>query len=132
MKTRQMTPFFHLLFLLFVTFIFIFENGQNSFSCDSPFGLFWSVKYLNYGKSYRFGQSITLFQKVDTLRLLKIHIIVCPRKGAKKGIRSWTNTNVQKCLYQCLSPTRNCITDFTSAKMEYVQAILKKLYFSKY
>ena len=34
-------------FELFVTFIFVFENSQNSFSCGSPFGQFWSVKYLN-------------------------------------------------------------------------------------
>ena len=32
---------------LFVKFIFIFENGQNSFSCGTPFGLFWYVNYLN-------------------------------------------------------------------------------------
>ena len=39
MKTWQMTPFFHLLFLLklFVTSIFVFENSQNSFSCAPPF-----------------------------------------------------------------------------------------------
>ena len=35
-KTRQITPFFHLLFplKLFVTFISELENIQNSFSCD--------------------------------------------------------------------------------------------------
>ena len=31
-----------------VLFIFVFENFQNSFSWDPPFGLFWSVKYLNF------------------------------------------------------------------------------------
>ena len=38
MEARQMTPFFHLLFLvlLCVTFTFVFENSQ-----------LWSVKYLN-------------------------------------------------------------------------------------
>ena len=34
-------------------------------------------------KSYRFRQLITLFQKVDTLRLLKIYIMFCPPAGAK-------------------------------------------------
>ena len=50
MATRQMTPFFHLPFplKLLVSSIFEFENTQNSFSCDSTFGLFWSVKYLNF------------------------------------------------------------------------------------
>ena len=53
MKTRQMTHFFHLLFPLelFVTFSFVFKNSQNSFSCVIPFGPFWSVKYLNFGKN---------------------------------------------------------------------------------
>ena len=48
MKTRQMTPFFHLLFPLYllVTFILIFENSGNSFSFS--FSPFWSVKYLNF------------------------------------------------------------------------------------
>ena len=31
-------------------FIFIFENGKNSFSCGPPFGLFWLVKYFNFGQ----------------------------------------------------------------------------------
>ena len=36
--------------VLFVIFIFIFQNGQVSFSCGHSFGLFWSVKYLNFGQ----------------------------------------------------------------------------------
>ena len=50
METREMAPFFHLLFLiwLFVILIFEFENAQNSFSCGPTFGPFWSVKYLNF------------------------------------------------------------------------------------
>ena len=51
METRQMTPlFFDLPFplYLFVTYIFVFENSQNSFSCGPLFGPFWSVKYLNF------------------------------------------------------------------------------------
>ena len=52
METIQMIPVFNLLFTLqlFVTFIFIFENSQNSFSCGPHFGPFWSVKYLNFGQ----------------------------------------------------------------------------------
>ena len=63
METRKITPFFCLLFPLelFVTFIFIFENSQNLFSCDPHFGPFWSVKYLNFEKRCRFGQPIILF-----------------------------------------------------------------------
>ena len=43
-----MTAFFHLLFLLFVTFISEFESTQNLFSSGTPFGPFWSVEYLNF------------------------------------------------------------------------------------
>ena len=50
MEATQMTPFFHLLLLLylFVTFISDFENTQNSFPCGPPFVQFWSVKYLYF------------------------------------------------------------------------------------
>ena len=45
METRQMTPFFHLLFPIELLVIFIsqFENNQNLFSRGPPFGPFWSV-----------------------------------------------------------------------------------------
>ena len=32
---------------IIVTFILVFENSQNSFSCGPSFGPFWSVEYLN-------------------------------------------------------------------------------------
>ena len=35
---------------MFVTFIFVFENSQNSFWCGLFFGSFWYVKYLNFGQ----------------------------------------------------------------------------------
>ena len=60
-----MTPFFYLVFLS----ISEFENAQNSFP-SGPF--FWAIlvckipKFL--GKSYRFGQFIMLFEKVNILR----------------------------------------------------------------
>ena len=52
MKTREMISFFylHLPLQLSVTFIVVFENSQNSFSCGLPFGPFWFVKYLNFGQ----------------------------------------------------------------------------------
>ena len=46
MEIRQMTSFF----LSTFSFIFLFENSQNSISCGHPFGPFWSVKYLNFGQ----------------------------------------------------------------------------------
>ena len=50
-KLRQRTSFFSsTLSTLTVTFIFVFENNQYSFSCGPPFGPFCSVKYLNFGQ----------------------------------------------------------------------------------
>ena len=79
MEITKINPFFHLLFLLYllVTFISEFENTENSFSIS----LFWSVLVCKipqyFAKHYWFGQLVILFQKVDTSRLLKIHIIFC-------------------------------------------------------
>ena len=101
MKTTQITPFFHLLFLLYllVTFISEFENTYNSFSnlllrstlvCKIP---------QFFAKSYWFGQLIILFQKVDTLRLLKIYIMFClPAKQIPifLGSSSWTILEVEE------------------------------------
>ena len=86
MGTRQMTPFFlstfpdltvcniHFWIWKYPKFIFMW----------SPL---WSILVCNIhqflAKSYRFRQLIILFQKVDTLRLLKIHIMFCPSAGAK-------------------------------------------------
>ena len=51
METRQMTPFFSSIFsTLTVCNIFVFETSQNSFLYCPPFGPFWSVNYLNFGK----------------------------------------------------------------------------------
>ena len=99
----------HLLFLLYllVTFISEFENTYNSFSnlllrstlvCKIP---------QFFAKSYWFGQLIILFQKVDTLRLLKIYIMFCLPAGAKYplffGPMSWTILEVEENFIQSLS-----------------------------
>ena len=58
METRQMTPFFSSTFYaLFVTFIFIFENSQISFSCRPPFAprkipQFWAKATSSLNPSY--------------------------------------------------------------------------------
>ena len=81
--------FFHLLFPLelIVTFIFVFEISQNSFSCGPPCGSFWSVKYLNFWKNLPIRTTHHTFLEVDTLRLLK-----APLGEPKRGINSWTTT----------------------------------------
>ena len=49
METGQMIPFSSSTFsTLSVTFTFLFENIQDSFSCGPLFGPFWSVKHLNF------------------------------------------------------------------------------------
>ena len=50
-KTRQMIPFFHLLFesFLFRKLIFAFEFSKFIFMGSSPFGPVWAAKYLNFG-----------------------------------------------------------------------------------
>ena len=48
---------------------------------------FWSILVCKmsqfFAKSYRLEQLIILFQKLDTLRLLKIYIMFCPPTGLK-------------------------------------------------
>ena len=73
MKTTQITPFFHLLFLLYLLVT------VNSFSNS----LLWSILVCKipqlFAKSYWFGQLIILFQNVGTLRLLKVYIVLFTR-----------------------------------------------------
>ena len=82
METRQMTQYVHLLFplILFVTLIFVSEKSKNSFSCGPSFDPFLSVKYLNFGQKLPIGTAHLLFQKIDTLGLLKINIMFCSQR----------------------------------------------------
>ena len=78
-------PFFHLLFLLYllVTFTSEFENTYNSFSNSLLCSILVCKLPHFFAKSYGFGQLIILFQKVDTLRSLKMYIMFCLPIGAK-------------------------------------------------
>ena len=51
-KLDKQPHFFHLLFelWLFVIFIFVFQNCQNSFSWGPHFGLFWKTKCRHSGR----------------------------------------------------------------------------------
>ena len=82
LEARQMTPFFFIYFFsLFVTFISEFKNTQNSFS---PLWFILVCKISQFlARSYRFGQLIIIFLKVETLRLLITYIMFCPPAGAK-------------------------------------------------
>ena len=85
MKTTQMTPFFHLLFLLYllVTFISEFENTLNSFSNSL-------LRSILVCKIPQFLQKLLIWtahqtssESIDTLRLPKIYIMFYLPAGAK-------------------------------------------------
>ena len=85
METRQMTPFFSSTFYaLFVTFIFIFGNSQNSFSCGVPFGPFWSVKYLNFGQKLPIRTTHHTFLESEHPEVTKNPYYVLSPDGSQK------------------------------------------------
>ena len=63
METRQVTPFFIYFFRLKCSFIYEFENTQNSFSCGPPFGQFWSVKYVSFWPKATDSESSSYFSR---------------------------------------------------------------------
>ena len=84
-KTKQMTSFF----------ICFFHSACNIHFCISEYSkfilmwsAFWYVLVFRnstvFSKSYQFGQPIILLWKVNTLKLLKTDVMVCPQKRAKK------------------------------------------------
>ena len=97
METRQMTPFFSSTFsdLTVCNIHFWIWKYSKFIFMWSPF---WSILIYKIPQflteSYWFRQLITLFLKVDILRLLKIYIIFCALAGAKYsfflGSSSWT------------------------------------------
>ena len=95
-KTRQMSPFFYLPFLfeLFVTFIFVFEYSQNSFSYGLLFGPFCSVKYLNFGKKLPIRSNHhTLLESRQPEVTKNPYYVFSPEGSQKKGISSWTKAS---------------------------------------
>ena len=93
METRQMTSFFssnisdltvyNIHIIIFITILKI--HLHMVLSLVPSFILVWKIPQF-LPKSYRFRQLITLFQKADTLRLLKIYIMFCQPAGAKYSV----------------------------------------------
>ena len=93
METRQMTSFFssnisdltvyNVHIVIFITILKI--HLHMVLSLVPSFILVWKIPQF-LPKSYRFRQLITLFQKADTLRLLKIYIMFCQPAGAKYSV----------------------------------------------
>ena len=86
-EIRQMTPFF--IYFFSSIFIFIYENGQKSFSCDPPFGLFWSVKCLNFEQNLPIRTAHHIFLESRQPEVTKIHIMFCHPGGAKKKLSAY-------------------------------------------
>ena len=87
METWQMTPFFIYLFYLVRTFSlqhsFLYLKTVKSHFHVVPLRSIVVCKIPQFfGNSYRFGQPITLFWKIDTLRLQKNYKF-CPPARAK-------------------------------------------------
>ena len=84
---------------MFVTFISEFDNTQNSFSCGTPFGLFWSVKYLFFWPKATNLDSSSYFSRKQTSwgYLKSILCFAHPRRiqiPIFVGSSSWTIYNI--------------------------------------
>ena len=86
-KTRKMTLLFSSTFSSLTDCnnqFFESENSQNWFWCG-PLLVHSGLKNTSIlSKSYRFGQPIILLQKLSSLKLVKIHVMFCPQRYAKK------------------------------------------------
>ena len=85
--TRQMTTFFSSTFsALFVISIFVFENSQNSFSCGTPFGPFWSVKFVNFVQKLPFRTAHHIFLGSGHAEVIKNPYYVLSPEGSLKKV----------------------------------------------
>ena len=82
-----MTPFFSSTFsaLTVCNIQFVFENNQNSFSCDPPFGSFWSVKYLNFGQKLPIRTAHHTFAEIRHTEVTKnLYCVLSPEGSQEK------------------------------------------------
>ena len=88
MENRQMTPFFHLLFALwlFVTLIFEFENTQNSFPCGPISRPFWSAKHCNFGNKLPIRTTHLTFLELRHPEITKNPCYVLSSEGSQKKV----------------------------------------------
>ena len=86
METRQLTPFFSSTFsdLTVCNIHFWIWKYSKFVFMWSPLWSILACKISQYlVRTYQFRQFVTFFYKVDTLRLLKIYIMLCTSAGAK-------------------------------------------------
>ena len=66
-------------------FIFVFESGQNLFSCGLSIGPSWSVKYLNFGLKLPIRTAHNTFLESGHPEIAKIpYYVLSPRGEPKK------------------------------------------------
>ena len=76
---------------------FLFETSQNSFSCGPLFGLFWSVKYLNFGQKLTIRTTHDTFLESRHPEVTKNpYYVSSPEGSQKKGITSWAMSFVEQ------------------------------------
>ena len=98
METTQMISFSSSTFsALFVTFIFVFENSQNSFSCGPHFGPFWSTKYLNLRQKLSILTAYHTFLESRHLEAKKNPYCI---QAQYIGTSSWTTPSVNNSVNQ--------------------------------
>ena len=86
-KHENQIIFFFYFFCSVCNIIFIIESGQN-FSCRPPFGLFWSVKYLNFGRKLPIGTAHRTFLKSRHPEVTKNPYYVFSSKGTRKRVQA--------------------------------------------
>ena len=66
-------------------FIFVFESGQNLFSCGLSIGPSWSVKYLNFGQKLTIRTARNTFLESGHHEITKNpYYVLSPREEPKK------------------------------------------------
>ena len=69
-----------------MTFIFVFENSQNSFSCGPLPSPFWSVKYLKFVKKLSIRTAHHIFQEGRHPEVTKNSYYVLSPEGSQKEV----------------------------------------------
>ena len=69
---------------MFVTFTFVFQSSQKSFSCVPLFGPFWSVEYLSFRQKLLIQAAYHTFLERRHLEVTKNPYYVLPPEERQK------------------------------------------------
>ena len=95
-------------FFVVVTFIFVFENCQNSFSCRPFFGPFWSVKYLDFGQKLPIRTAHYTFLESRQAEVTKNPYYVLSPEGSQKRYQLM---DYRGCLTRLLITSKQTFSD---------------------